>query len=493
MGPIRDRCDYLIVGSGPGGAMLANSVIGSGARVVVLEAGPLVRTTEYHRDMGKTLGSYFWEGGMRATRGNVVMPTLQARVLGGGSVFNSAICMRPLDSALERWRDEHGLSEYTWDELDPYFAHAEAFANVKPVEPEVQGRRNELFREACTAMGWGVEPMPRAEKGCVGSGECITGCRTGAKQSLDRRGIAEFVQQGGEVYTSVEVDELIMDGSQVRGVVGWTVDPETKKRVHPVRITANVTILAAGPINTPVIARRSGLTREVIGSNLRFHPSCYILGVFDEEVNPWQGATQGYHSLDFVEQGIKLESLWATSSIFSMRMPRSPKQFKRYLKRYPRMSVFDAWVSGEASVGQVRVLPGGKPDLSFNLGTADARRLQEANAKLCELFAAVGASEVLCGIHGLPEVMPAAEAASMIRMADMSVQDQPTASNHVMGTMPMGGDPNKAACDGWGRVYDVDNLYVCDTSLYPSSPGVNPQLTVMALAHRLGQELPRRY
>lgn len=473
--------------------MLAHSLVSSGGKIVVLEAGPKLRTTDYHRDMGKSLGSYFWEGGMRAARGNVVMPTLQARVLGGGTVFNSAICMRPTDQALERWRDEHGLADYTPEHLAPHFDAVEQFLNVKPVDAAVQGRRNDLFREACEALGWGVSPVPRAEKGCVGSGECIHGCRAGAKQSVDRRGIAEFVEEGGEVYTSVEVERLIVEDGRVRGVTGWTVDPVTKERVHPVRITANATILAAGPINTPVIARRSGLTRDAIGGNLRFHPSCYVLGVFDEEIEPWRGATQGYHTTDFLEQGIKLESLWASPSIFAMRMPRSHKQFKRYLKRYPRLSVFDGWVSGDGSSGRVRVLPGGKPDIQFDLGVSDARRLQEANAKLCEMFAAVGAREVLTGIRGLPEVMPADEAAAMIRQADLTVQDQPTASNHVMGTMAMGADRERAACDGWGQVYDVDDLYVCDTSLYPASPAVNPQLTVMALAHRLGQELPFRY
>lgn len=453
----------------------------------------MIRTTDYQREMGKTLGSWFWEGGMRVARGNVVMPTLQVRGLGGGSVFNSAICMRPLDSILERWRDEFGLEDYTWEELGPHFEAVESFMNVRPVEPSVQGRRNELFREACEAMGWGVQPMPRAEKGCVGSGECITGCRAEAKQSLDRRGIPEFVAQGGEVYTSIEVDELVVDGNQVRGVVGWAVDPVTKQRVHPVRFHAEVTILAAGPINTPVIARRSGLKREPIGSNLRFHPSGYVLGLFDEKVEPWKGATQGYHCVDFLEHGVKLESLWATPSIFAMRMPRSARRFKRYLSRYDHMSVFDCWISGDDSVGRVRVLPGGKADISYDLGMADVRRLQEANAKLCDLFAAVGASEVLTGIHGLPDVISASQAADLIRSADLGPEDLPTASNHVMGTMSMGADPTRAACDGWGAVHGVDNLYVCDTSLYPSSPGVNPQLTVMALARRLGRELPRRH
>ena len=73
-----------------------------------------------------------------------------------------------------------------------------------------------------------------------------------------------------------------------------------------------------------------------------FHPSCYVVGVFDEEVNPWFGATQGMHSSQHLERGIKLESLWATASTFSRGLPRQPRQFKRYLKRMPNMTVFDA-------------------------------------------------------------------------------------------------------------------------------------------------------
>src|SRR5690606_14984281 len=115
----------------------------------------------------------------------------------------------------------------------------------------------------------------------------------------------------------------------------------------------------------------------------------------------------------------------------------------------------------------------------FDLGEADIRRLQECNALLCEMFAAVGAKEVVTGIHGLPEVMGPVEAADEIRKARFTAQDLPTASNHVMGGSAMGSDPSRGAVtDGWGKVYDADDLYVCDTGLYPSSPGVNPQLTV---------------
>jgi choline dehydrogenase-like flavoprotein len=148
--------------------------------------------------------------------------------------------------------------------------------------------------------------------------------------------------------------------------------------------------------------------------------------------------------------------------------------------------VWDGWISSEASLGTVRALPTGRPDITYNFADPDVRRLQEANALLCELFAAAGSKEVMTSIRGLPEVMDPAEAAREIRLGTFSELDLPTASNHVMGGSAMGSNR-------WGKVYDVDDLYVCDTGLYPASPGVNPQLTVMALAHRLGTELPRRY
>ncbi len=492
--PIRDTADYLVIGSGPGGALLAKELSGSGKKVVVVEAGPYLRPRDMVPDVGKTFASFFWEGGTRTTRGNVMMPTLQARVLGGGSVFNSAICMRPLPSVLARWREDHGLHELTDEALAPHLDAVADFLGVRATDSSVLGRRNELFLEACDHLGWNGQAMTRMEEGCTGSGQCITGCRAGAKNSMDRRGIPQVIDNGGTVYCSVHADTLILENGRVRGLQGWTIDPVSHERGHGVRIHAGCTIVCAGAVHTPVILRRSGLKRDAIGQNVRLHPSCYVVGVMDDAVNPWEGATQGVHCPDFLERGIKLESLWASSSTFAMRFPKGAKQFKRYLKRYPRMAIWDGWVSGDASTGTVRSLPGGRADVQFELADPDVRRLQEANAMLCEMYAAVGAKEVLTGIHGLPEVLDPAEAARELRTQRLDAKDMVTGSNHVMGTTRMGNDPDEGAvCDGWGKVYDADDLYVCDTGLYPTSPGVNPQMTVMALARRLGQELPTRY
>lgn len=493
-GPVLEHCDVLIVGSGPGGGLLARYLEGTNARVILVEAGPWLRPEDFVPDGGKTMASHFWNGGMRFTRGNIIMPTLQGRALGGTNVFNAAISMRASEQSLQRWAEDDGVQGLSAAELAPHYAAVEEFLGVRPVAASRQGRRNDLFREGCEALGWKAEPLPRNETGCVGSGECVTGCRSGAKQSPDRRGIPEFVAAGGEVFTSIEATKLVLRDGRVDGIEGYVVAPEGGARSHAVRISARVTVLAAGVLATPVICQRSGLTPPAIGGNLRLHPSGFLTGVFDEVVDPTFGATQGFHCLDFIDQGIKLESLWAPPSVFVRRFPSAAKQFSRYMTKIPNMAIFDGWIGGEDSVGRVRALPAGRVDYTYDIGTSDVRRLQEMNAKLAELMVAAGAKEVLPGIRGLPEIIRASSnPAAMIRDAKLDVKDLQTASNHLFGTMAMGANDGRHATDSDGKVYGVDDLYVCDTSLFPSSPAANPQLTAMALGRRLAGILPDRY
>jgi choline dehydrogenase-like flavoprotein len=482
---VYDHADVVIVGSGPGGTSAALRLAQEGKSVVVVEAGQRLQRVDFSHEAQSTLSRYFWGGGLRSTRGNLVMPTLQARCLGGGSVFNSAICMRAPDFALERWNDADGL-DLRNGALDPHYDRIEDFWKVKSVPPEIQGRRNELFGLACDELGWTPTPIQRNEEGCKGSGRCFTGCLNDAKQSTDIRGVPELLTLGARVYTSVHVDHLIMDGARVRGVEGYFVDPTTRQKKHRVRITAKTTILAAGAISNPIIAQRSGIDRPAIGANLRFHPGSVVMGAFEEPVEPWSGATQGVHCLDFLEEGVKLESLWAVPSLMAFRFPGVGTDLQDLLGRYKYMAPWDVWVSGEDSVGRVRALPGGRPDLTYDIHQSDVRRAQEGMAKLVEMFAAVGSTGILTGVHGIPPVLTDRRGADLLRQMTLGPGSIPLASNHVFGSMAMGGDPSKHACDPDGAVYDTDNLYVADTSLMPNTPGVNPMLTAMALADRVG-------
>ncbi len=455
--------------------------------MVVVEAGPVVRREEFARDIGHSLSNYYWDSGLRTTRGNVIIPTMQPRCLGGGSVYNSAICMRAADYALERWSWENGVHGLGKDDLAPHFDEVEEFMGVRPVQADVQGPRNELFRQACDSVGISCETIRRNEIGCRGSGRCNAGCPNGAKLSTDLRGIPEILEAGARVYTCCYVDRVLTSGSQMRGVTGVVVDPVTKKKSINVKVFAKSVVLAAGTLATPAIAQRSGMTADPIGSNLRFHPATVVTGNFPDGVFPWYGAAQGYHSLDMMNEGIKLESLWADAALMAFRVPGMGRNLKRQLQKYRNSCTWDSWVSGDSSVGRVRSVPGTmRSSYTFDLGRGDIRRLVQATITLSEMFFAVGAKTVLPGINGMPEMLRRPADIDQLRGADVDPKDLPVGSNHTYGTMPMGDDPDRAATDSNGLVYGTDNLYVADTSLFPSTPGANPMLTGMALANRIG-------
>jgi acetylornithine/succinyldiaminopimelate/putrescine aminotransferase/choline dehydrogenase-like flavoprotein len=487
------ECDVCVVGSGPAGVVLAHRLATAGLDVLVLEAGPVMAQRDKGGEAGETLARWFWEGGMRTTRGNVVLPTLQARCLGGGSVFNSAICMRAPDFVFQRWADVHGVEGLTPEVMAGHYDAVEHFMGVQPVRDGVQGRRNDLFRAGAEALGYQVEPFKRNEHNCRGSGECFTGCRSGAKLSMDRRGVPELLATGGRVYTSVHVDKLVKDGERVRGVRGTVVDPVTGRRTHRVRVDARCTVLSAGVMASPLILQRSGHRADPVGRNIRMHPGAIVFGVFDDDVAPWDGATQGYHVTGFLDEGIKLESLWSSPSVLGALHPGVGDELVASLAEMRLTAPWAVWVDGADSVGRVRSRPGGGTSLRYDVGAADVSRLQEGMARLVEMFFAAGARSVLPTIHGLARQYDDVRAAEAIRNAHLAPQDIPTASNHVFGSTAMGADPRRHVTDSFGAVYGLDDVYVCDTGLFPTSPMANPMLTAMALADRQADTLTERY
>jgi len=484
---LQERCDIVVVGSGPGGAMVALQLARAGVDVILLEAGPVGRKADLVRDGGLTMARHFWDSGMRTTRGNVILPTMQGKILGGGSTLNSAICLRATEAALETWADDWGVEGHEPGDLAPHYDAVESFMGIKEVDESVMGVRNDLFAKACESVGLEPSRIRRNEQGCLGSGHCLYGCPNGAKLSIDRRGIPEFLAAGGRVYTSVQVDRVLLRHGKAQGVSGHLTEPYTARDAGPVKIFANTVVLAAGVIHTPIIAQRSGLTQSPIGSNLRMHPSTVVAGQLQEDVMPWYGATQGYHTLSLLDYGIKLESLWADPALMAFRMQGMGKGLKRQLAQYRRTLIWDAWVSGEDSVGKVSQLRGSpRPSIRYDIGKGDMRRLQEATAVLAEMLFSVGATKVFPGIHGLPPTLTDPSDVASIRAATLQPQELPSGSNHVFGTMAMGDDPRRSATDSDYRVHGAEGLYVSDTSLFPSSPGVNPMLSAMAMGHRLG-------
>jgi choline dehydrogenase-like flavoprotein len=494
-GPVRARCEVLVIGSGPGGAVAAKELAEAGRDVILLEEGPPFGAADFRQEAGESMARTFREGGSRATRGNAYLPTMQAVALGGGSLVNSAICARAPGFVFDEWSARTGTT-LTREALDPHYERVERFLFVAPTPMEVQGERNLRFKQGCDALGFTSEPTHRNVKGCKGSGECFTGCRNGAKQSTDVSYVPAAMRAGARVLTSVRAEHLVSSGRRVTGVRGHVIEPFTWREGHAVEIDAEVVILAAGCMATPVILQKSKLADASgwVGKDLQLHPGLAIMAIYEDPIDPWKGATQGYHSLHFIEQHLKLEVLWSPPAVLAARLPGVGHDYQRFLLQYDRMAPFDVIIAAEHSRGAVRARRSGwDPDLTFHFADEDVALIQRGLGILSDICWASGAIGILPGIHGVPELIESKADAEILRTKKLVAADTISAANHAFGTTRMSKRAEDGVVDEDGRCHGLDNLYVVDTGVFPGSPAVNPMLTCMALADRIARGLAARW
>jgi choline dehydrogenase-like flavoprotein len=294
----------------------------------------------------------------------------------------------------------------------------------------------------------------------------------------------------------VQVQRVLASGRTATGVEGQVVRPFTGETSHRVRIEADVVVLAAGCMATPVLLQRSGnLANEsgAVGDYLQFHPGVAIMGVFPDLTHPRFGATQGYQSLHYLRRGFKLETLWAPPGVLAIRLPGFGFDLKTNLAKFPYAAIWDAIASCNRSFGRVRARRRTlDPAITFRLDPEDLKILAEALWVLAEIFFAAGARSILPGVHRLPDEMSSLDEARVLRTHPYRPTDITCGGNHVFSTTRMHGDPRRGVVDEDGRCHGMENLYVADSGILPRSPSVNPMLTVMALAHRIAGGIAQR-
>jgi choline dehydrogenase-like flavoprotein len=489
--PVSDTADFVVIGSGAGGATAALVLAEHGYSVLLVEEGPWVRTREFGRDLYPATRRMFRAMGTAVASGRAFVPLLQGSCVGGSTTINSAIAWRAPEAVIDDWSIRFGLGDAVSNAaLAPHFEVLERDLSVRAVGDEALGGNNALFGEGAVALGFEAHRIRRYDAGCQGSAGCLTGCRHGRKLSMNITFVPRALRAGARIYSCARVERV--EGRGGRAVAVFATMRGAGGEGVPLYLRARRGVLvAASTVQTPNVLRRSGLRARALGRHFQAHPGVSIAGLFDRPVQMDFGATQGFNSLAFLDRDrIKLEALSLPPELATARLPGLGADLMQRLAQYDHMATWAVVVRAEAE-GEVSEGFGGDR-VRFNPTRRDMERARTGLKILTEMMFAAGAREVYPGVHGMPAVLSRPD--DVARWDDASVD--PRAYNmmasHLFGAARMGTDPRSSVVGPDFQTHELQGLYVVDSSVFPTNLGVNPQHTIMAMARLAATRLAAR-
>lgn len=484
------ECDVVIIGSGAGGAPLAKKLAQRGLAVVILEEGAHHTRRDFDGHALPAVRKLYRGGGTLAALGNAVIPVFAGRTTGGSTTINSGTCFRAPPEVLRAWVEETGASTLGPDALAPHFESVEHTLRVAPNPMDVLGGNARVVARGASRLGWSHAPLPRNAPGCDGQGICCFGCPTDAKQSTLVAYLPRALSAGAMLFSGARVDRILTRGGRVVGVVAEAArggsDGSAGELVR-LRVSARTVVVAGGAVPTPVLLLRNGLANGSgqVGRNLSLHPASYGMALFEERVDGFRAVPQGYGVHEFADRGLMLEGLFVPPDITAASFPGLGRDWTALVDRMEHLAAFGFMIR-DTSRGRVRAGPGGRPLITYYLNERDRRLVLEGHARVAEIFLAAGAIETRPGVSDMPPIRNERELLRFVERGPdrYKARDLGLTAYHPLGSCRMGADPRRSVVRADHRSHDVEGLYVVDGSVLPGPPGVNPQVTIMALAEQ---------
>jgi long-chain-alcohol oxidase len=480
-------CDVCIVGSGAGGSVAAAVLAAAGKDVIVLEAGGYFDDADFD---GAELGGFqrlYLEGGFAATADQSV-GLLAGECLGGGTVVNYCTSFRTPDDVREEW----AAAGVPWFASEEYGKSLDAVCARLSVNLDHNrvSAREQVLQRGLNALGWHAAPMPRNVVDCDQGkvcGYCGYGCSIGAKQSSTKTWLADAQVAGARLVTETRA-------LRVRIEAGSAVGVEARSRNGcRVNIRCKAVVVACGAIHTPALLLRSGLRNENIGRHLHLHPVSNVCGVFEEEIRPWEGTMQAIYSDEhrFLSgnYGVKYETTALQPVIAVAVLPwREPEQYRSLLGKLSNTTAIGVLLR-DRDGGRVVVDHEGNPVAHYALSDYDRAHLRRGFVGAARILEAAEARLIFSPHAKWCAYEPSRNGSldSFTKAMDAAGWDSGRLalfSFHIMGSARLGGSSKTSATNPDGETWEARNLFVMDGSSFPSASGVNPMISIEAIAHR---------
>jgi choline dehydrogenase-like flavoprotein len=510
LGPIPEKivCDIAIIGSGAGAGITAELLAKAGLQVLIIEEGPLKSSTDFNQLEAEAYPSLYQESAARKTEDKAIN-ILQGRCVGGSTTVNWTSSFRTPASTLEFWQDKFGLNSYTAEALAPYFAQAEQRLNISPWAM-APNENNDLLRRGAIKLGIFTASIARNVKGCWNLGSCGLGCPTNAKQSMLVTTIPAALDLGAQLLTETRAERFELANGRVTALICRNVAPngalaQSGRAQSATKIVAKHYVLAGGAINSPAVLLRSGAPdpHGRLGTRTFLHPVVMSSSVFAQKVQAWSGAPQSIYTDHFLQtqaidgpMGYKLEAPPLHPLIFASTVPGFGQGQHELLTSFPHnhtlLALLRDGFHDEAPGGKVKLRGDDSAVLDYPLSDYVMAGGRRALLSMMEIQFAAGAKQVM-PLHEMAAPYTSwAQARAAVMALPMKPRLVKIVSAHVMGGCGLAGNERLGVTRPDGMHWQLQNLSIHDGSLFPTSIGANPQLSVYGAVNRLAQGLAKK-
>lgn len=483
-------CDVVVVGTGAGGATAGALLAEAGLDVVFVEEGSWHPTSSFSPFATETVPRLYRDASSTMIVGNAPIPYLEGRCVGGSTVLNGGMTWRAPDDILAGWEKSTGAAELGPAGMERRFQEVERRVQAGPQLAASVGDDNRIMAQGAKKLGWRHDINRRNQHACVGSNNCVFGCPTGAKQSTLVSWMPAAMKAGARTLTEIRVQRLVIENGRCVGVVGRALDPRTYRPSREVVVRGRAVVIAGGAVQTPylLLGHRVGRPSGLLGRNFLCHPNAKVLAMYPFDVRAWQGVAQWGQVREFQDDGILFAENFIAPGALGVNLPYVGRRGWEIMRRYNQMVLTGVLVEDSRGGRVSRPVLGGMPLARYDLTPLDHRRFIKGVKKLAELHFAMGADHVLLPFSTIHE------ARSMDDLAKVDERSCPVSSIdlftvHLMGTAAMGTRPEASVVDLSGQLWDLPGCHVADASLFPTAIGVNPQVTIMALAMLVAERL----
>jgi len=495
------EADVVVIGSGAGGGVTAEILALAGLKVVIVEEGALKSSKDFKMREAEAYPALYQESAARKTRDKAIN-ILQGRTVGGSTTVNWTSSFRTPTPTLEFWQKHYGLAGYTPEALAPWFLMMEQRLNVGTwLTPP--NENNDLLKRGAAKLGIPAAAIMRNVKGCWNLGYCGMGCPTNAKQSMLVTTIPSALNHGATLLTHARAHKLVFKGEQVESVVCSALDASgLQASGRSVTIRAKHFVVAGGAINSPALLLRSGVVdpHGLLGTRTFLHPTVISAAIFEQRVDGYAGAPQTIYSDHFMETqaidgpiGYKLEAPPLHPLLLSTTMAGYGAAHAETMRQFPHvhglLALLRDGFHADSRGGTVALASDGSPVLDYPISGYVWDGVKRALLSMAEIQFAAGAKSVQ-PVHEMSERYTSWAAAKQA-IAGLPFKEHITrvVSAHVMGGCTMSDDQRLGVVGSNGRYHGLRNLSVHDGSLFPTSIGANPQLSIYGITARLASAL----